>query len=191
MGLMSLEHGARAHRADFALYGCAVLLMGGWLAASTPATQQLAVAATGLLGLAGWTLAEYLLHRFVLHGPQPFRGWHQAHHRRPQALIGTPTLASAAMFALGVFLPVLLLADRWRAGAFTMGMVAGYLVYGLAHHATHHGRSAAQAGWWRGGFDRRRRMHALHHRSSGVPCCFGVSSGFWDRVFGTLPSRSV
>ncbi|GAB1426064.1 hypothetical protein MASR2M16_32980 [Thauera terpenica] len=35
----------------------------------------------GLAGLVGWTLIEYLLHRFMLHRVEPFRAWHVEHHR--------------------------------------------------------------------------------------------------------------
>jgi len=59
-----------------------------------------------------------------------------------------------------------------------LGVVAGYLVYSLTHHATHHWRS-------RGPLARRRKQwHAQHHHSD-APVCFGVTTRFWDRVFGT------
>ncbi|MDX5446368.1 MAG: hypothetical protein LPJ87_09975, partial [Zoogloeaceae bacterium] len=30
-----------------------------------------------IAGLVSWTLLEYLLHRFVLHGRGPFQRWHE------------------------------------------------------------------------------------------------------------------
>ena len=52
-----------------------------------------------LAGAATWTFLEYVLHRFVLHGVAPFSDWHRQHHLRPLALICSPTVLSAALFA--------------------------------------------------------------------------------------------
>ena len=73
------------------LLGVAVLL-----AIVAPYERRTELMALALLGLVAWTLLEYVLHRFVLHGMQPFQAWHAEHHRRPQALIGTPTVAAIA-----------------------------------------------------------------------------------------------
>ena len=48
------------------------------------------VAGALLAGLVAWTLLEYVLHRFVLHGVEPFRAWHLAHHRNPTQPIRVP-----------------------------------------------------------------------------------------------------
>ena len=70
MSLFALEHSETAYRADFALYGAAVLVLATFLLAASPHALRLAVAMFVLVGLAGWTLIEYALHRFVLHGLQ-------------------------------------------------------------------------------------------------------------------------
>lgn len=179
MGILSLQHSKTAYTADFVLYAAAVVVMATSLLAA-PAAHRAALAALVLAGLAGWTLLEYALHRFVLHGVQPFQGWHAEHHARPTALICSPTLLSAGLFAGGVFLPAWMLGNGWQATALTLGVVAGYLAYATTHHALHH---------WRGGgawLLERKRWHARHHhpRAGQVPC-FGVSSGLWDRLFGS------
>lgn len=183
MGLMTLEHGKLAYRADFAFYGATVASLAVLLVRVTPPSQALAIAAWSAAGLAGWTLAEYLLHRFVLHGLQPFRRWHTAHHDRPTALISSPTLFSAGLILVLVFVPALLLVGRWHACALTFGVLVGYLAYTVTHHATHHWR--ADSRWLR----QRKRWHAAHHHRA-QPGCFGVTSGFWDRVFGSAPPRA-
>ena len=180
MGLFTLEHSQGAYRADFVLYGSAVLLLAAYLLLEGPRAQWPQMAAFVLAGLAGWSLIEYLLHRFVLHGVQPFQGWHAEHHQRPTALICAPTILSAALILTLVFLPTLLVSNLWRACALTLGVLAGYLAYAVVHHATHHWR--ADNAWLR----QRKRWHALHHHAH-APHCFGVTSGFWDRVFGSAP----
>lgn len=178
MGLFSIEHGTLAYRADFAIYGAAIAGLAGLLIGAGPIDRPLPLLAWGLTGLAAWSLVEYALHRFVLHGVQPFRRWHAAHHERPRALICSPTLLTLGLFAGLVFAPAWACVGAWNAGAFTLGMLVGYLAYALTHHATHHGRTSSR--WLR----ERKRWHALHHGSAD-PACFGVTSGFWDRVFGS------
>ena len=91
-------------------------------------------------------------------------------------MMGTPTLLSTSLIASLIFLPALLAVGFWRASALTLGMTAGYLAYALVHHATHHWRSR---GPW---MTRRKHWHARHHH---LAACYGVSSSFWDRVFGS------
>jgi membrane protein YqaA with SNARE-associated domain len=90
MGLFTLEHSQLAYRADFVLYGSAVPLLAAFLLLAGPRAQWAQMAACVLAGLAGWSLIEYLLHRFVLHRVQPFQRWHAEHHQRPTALICAP-----------------------------------------------------------------------------------------------------
>jgi sterol desaturase/sphingolipid hydroxylase (fatty acid hydroxylase superfamily) len=181
MELFSLEHSKAAYRADFALYGAAVVVLAAYLLLAVPRGQQLENLAFVLVGLASWTGIEYALHRFVLHGLQPFSRWHAQHHERPTALICTPTVLSAALIATLVFFPAFLLGNVWRASALTLGMLAGYLAYTITHHATHHWR--ADSAWLK----HCKRWHALHHHQVEQPACYGVTSSFWDHVFGSTP----
>lgn len=43
----------------------------------------------------------------------------------------------------------------------------GYLFYTVTRHAMHH---------W----------HALHHRRGEWPACYGVTTSFWERLFGSV-----
>jgi len=181
MSFLSLERSRVAYRADLVLYGIAVPLLGAYLLLMAPQARPLEVAMLVLLGLLCWSLVEYLLHRFVLHGLWPFTVWHAAHHQRPRALICTPTWLSGSLIGLLVFLPALALLGAWRAQALTLGVLAGYFGYTVIHHAAHHWRLERLA-WAM----RRKRWHAWHHGRS-APVCYGVSSGLWDHVFGTVP----
>ena len=179
MRLFALEHSRFAYRADLALYGAAVPLLGAFLLAAGPRAQGLQIVVFAILGLAGWTAIEYALHRFVLHGVQPFRRWHAEHHERPSALICTPTILSASLIATLVFLPAWPALGAWRACALTLGVLIGYLAYTVTHHATHHWR--ADSAWML----QRKRWHALHHHAVEQPGCYGVTSSLWDHVFGS------
>jgi len=177
--LFTLEHGKLAYRADFALYGATSVGLAAFLMIAGPRAQRWEIMAFALIGLLSWTLIEYALHRFVLHGLPPFSAWHAAHHRRPAALISTPTLFSATLIAALVFLPEWALGGLWRACALTFGVLTGYLAYSITHHATHHWH--AKNAW----FKRLRRWHALHHSPNMPPGHYGVTSPFWDHVFGS------
>jgi hypothetical protein len=177
MSLLSIEHSKAAYRADFALYALAVVALAGWLLLRVPHTQWLPLVACVLAGLGAWTGMEYALHRFVLHGLPPFSHWHVQHHQRPTALICAPTLVSGSLIGALVFLPALWASNRWIAGALTLGVLIGYLVYAVTHHATHHWR--ADHAW----LARRKRWHARHHRQREG--CYGVSTSIWDRVCGS------
>jgi cyclopropane-fatty-acyl-phospholipid synthase len=65
-----------------------------------------------------------------------------------------------------------------------LGVLVGYLGYSLTHHATHHW--PARNAWTR----RRKRWHAMHHGALAQPGYYGVTSGFWDALFGTRPARA-
>lgn len=183
MDFFTLEHSKMAYRADFVLYGSAIVALATFLLVASPHERRLVNMVLVLTGLVSWTAVEYVLHRFVLHGLQPFRKWHVLHHQRPTALICASTILSATLIAMLVFLPALLLGDLWRACALTLGLLTGYLGYAITHHAIHHWR--ADNAW----LIRRKRWHALHHHNLAQPGCYGVTSAFWDYVFDS--ARSV
>lgn len=178
MEIFALEHSRAAYCADFVLYGAAVVALPAILMVAQPLRAWPALAALVLLGAIGWTLIEYAMHRFILHGIPPFRGWHAQHHARPTARIASPTVLSASLVLGLVFLPTLALAGVWRACALTLGVLIGYFGYAVTHHATHHWK--LDNAWLK----RRKRAHALHHHRA-TPGHYGVTTAFWDRVFGS------
>jgi sterol desaturase/sphingolipid hydroxylase (fatty acid hydroxylase superfamily) len=173
--LFTIEHSLSEYRTDLMVYGGAWLSLLAYLALATPAPMRWVVVFLSLAGIASWSLVEYLLHRFVLHCIRPFSDWHTAHHRRPTALICTPTILSAALMVSLVFLPAFALAGPWHACGLTFGMLSGYLAYTVTHHMVHHGR--ARGSWLQG----RKRWHAQHH--AGGNGHYGVTSAFWDHMF--------
>jgi cyclopropane-fatty-acyl-phospholipid synthase len=182
MRLFAIEHSTAGNRVDFAVYGTTVLLLAAALIWTTSRQDGLAALALVLIGLGGWTIIEYGLHRFVLHRFAPFKRWHADHHRQPTALIGAPTVLSATLIAVLVFLPMLVLSGPWQACALTLGVTVGYLAYTITHHATHHWR--VDNVW----IKRRKHWHARHHHSD-QPLYYGVTSALWDHVFRTAHPR--
>lgn len=179
MGLFSLEHSKAAYRADFAVYGIGMAVLAAYLLLGGQRERWLASVVCVAVGLVAWTAIEYAVHRFVMHGLQPFRRWHAEHHERPSALICTPTIVSATLIGMLVFLPALLLGQPYLACALTLGVLAGYMAYGITHHAVHHWR--ADNRWLR----QHKRWHAIHHRQAERPGCYGVTSAFWDTVLAS------
>jgi len=136
----------------------------------------LLAAASGALT---WTLIEYVLHRFVLHGIPVFAAMHDVHHEAPRAFVGTPTWLSLGVSF--VFLPSWLLGSLNTAGGFAVGVTAGFFWYGVVHHAIHYRRPRFIAAR----LIQASRRHSQHHysRQSGN---FGVTTQVWDHVFGTV-----
>jgi len=183
MSILSFEHSRRAMIVDFVFYGISVpaLLLLLWL--TCPPAERLLGCFWIIVGFSGAGAVEYGLHRFILHQISPFSDWHKRHHALPRARIGTPTIVSALLIYLFVFSPALIFLPLFQAVALTLGGVAGYLLYIVTHHATHHWRGNNR--WLR----HRRRWHALHH-SRNPERCYGVSSSFWDYVLGSKDKRS-
>jgi len=177
--MFKLEHGRAAYFADFALYGIAVCALSAFLLAQTPRAHGLQVALLVIAGLAAWPVVEYAMHRYLLHGMQPFSGWHRQHHERPMARICTPTILSATLMTILVFLPTWALSNLWGGAGLTLGVLTGYLAYGITHHAVHHWRADSQ--WLK----QRTRWHALHHHV-GHSAYFGVTTSVLDRAVGSV-----
>jgi hypothetical protein len=177
MKIFTLEHSPLSYAADFVLYPLAILsgLVAALFYVSMAHWPTLAMAFVA--GLLAWSLIEYVLHRHVLHGVQPFKRWHEEHHDRPFALIGTSTIASLLLFGVLVFAPLALAAGIWPALTATLGVMSGYLFYVTVHHAVHHWKTR-QGSW----LHARKQAHARHHQS-GYCGSYGVTTAFWDKVF--------
>jgi sterol desaturase/sphingolipid hydroxylase (fatty acid hydroxylase superfamily) len=183
MQLFRIEHSRWAYRADFVAYVAASAGLATLLLCASPPRQWPLLVALAVAGLLSWTLVEYVLHRVILHGIRPFSIWHEAHHQRPGALISTPTVLSALLLSVLVFWPAILIGGMLKGGAFGCGLLVGYLLYTVTHHATHHWHSRSR--WLKAC----QRAHALHHSARLGPGNFGVTSLFWDHVFGSLVLR--
>ncbi len=136
------------------------------------------------VGLFGWTLLEYLLHRCFLHGVEPFRAWHRLHHQQPDLPMRTPLLFSLPLLVALVGLPVGLLADLRLALPLSGGLLLGHLLQEIVHHRLHQPLAPAAGAWWRRCWQQHQRHHHGHEEAN-----FGTLSAGWDRLFGTGAGR--
>ena len=150
--------------------------------------------ATGwtLLGLLGWTLTEYLLHRFVFHfRPRTALGRrfhflvHGIHHLDPwdRTRLVFPPLAGLAVAAT-IFGAMLLVLPLAIATATMAGLLTGYVIYDLTHYFTHHARPRSKWGRFL------KAWHLAHHHKFWTRM-FGVSTPFWDLVLRTGKPETV
>ena len=142
-----------------------------------------------LLGAVGWSLAEYLLHRFVFHGASATRlgaGEHRRHHAQVDYFAPWWQKALAASLATAVLLPLASVIGGAVSGlAFTAGFIGMYLVYEILHRRAHTHPPRGTYGRWR------RRNHFAHHFADPKRA-MGVTSPVWDFVFATtLPVAKV
>jgi sterol desaturase/sphingolipid hydroxylase (fatty acid hydroxylase superfamily) len=136
-------------------------------------------AAVYIVGLVGWTLIEYLLHRALFHHAPILSRIHELHHKSPQDLIGTPAWLSALIGLILVAGPLCVMLGFSLGIAATTGIATGYLWYVFVHYATHHWRPRRNSYLYRA-----RLRHACHHHLSHSGN-FGVTTSAWDHVFGT------
>ncbi|WP_196504079.1 sterol desaturase family protein [Aestuariivirga litoralis] len=135
-----------------------------------------------IVGLACWTLAEYVLHRYALHHLPWFSDQHTAHHEAPRAMIASPTVFSFAFFYAFGFVPVWLLFGFYISLGWFAGFLTGYVMFGAVHEMVHHSQNQwAIMRYWK-------RLHAIHHHGNSDRN-FGVITGFWDHVFGTYENK--
>ncbi|MCU0364508.1 MAG: sterol desaturase family protein [Ignavibacteriaceae bacterium] len=137
-------------------------------------------------GVAAWTLAEYLLHRFVFHhkaksefGKKIHFIFHGVHHDYPsdsKRLVMPPSVSIP--LALLFFFVFRLIFGESLMMPFFSGFILGYLFYDISHYAIHHFNMHSK--FWLA----IKNHHMLHHYQDEYKG-YGVSSPFWDFIFGT------
>lgn len=149
-----------------------------------------------VIGIFLWSLAEYLLHRFLFHyrartprQEKVFFLFHGVHHAQPQCktrLVMPPVVSiPLALLFYGLFYFVIgkLFGAMPLVGVVFSGFICGYLAYDLTHYATHH--FPMRSGVWKW----LKRHHMRHHYKTPNQR-FGVSSPLWDYVFNTMGSKT-
>ncbi|MGV3759674.1 MAG: sterol desaturase family protein [Actinomycetota bacterium] len=146
------------------------------------AVHVLAVFALVVLGFALWSFAEYLMHRFAMHEAKG-RGMasreHLKHHAERDSVLESWYFAWTGVvlvgFGWGWLASRLVGPVGWALG---LGWVAAYGVYDWIHWRAHR-RPIANP------YERFVRRHHFHHHFGHPMANHGVTTPFWDMVFGT------
>ena len=168
-----------------------------WLIYQAIAVDQIsfiALTGIGISGLLTWTLAEYMLHRFVFHFPAKSRWgqrlvfmFHGVHHDDPKdktRLVMPPVGAAIILAILWVIFNAVIPEPLVK--PFTAFFMMGYLVYDYIHYSTHHFPMRHPA-------LRYLKQYHMKHHFSGEGGRYGVSSPFWDIIFRTYlpPNKRI
>lgn len=162
----------------------AVILLWSVMGLGMGWTQALAIFLGGFLS---FTLVEYCMHRWFYHMPTDtprrkrlqyiFHGVHHEHPRDKKRLALPPVVAVVLAALFVIIFRASMGVNGYPFGA---GFLSGYCTYLLVHYAIHvynPPRNFLKVLW---------KHHLLHHYV-GDTGAFGVSSPFWDHVFGTMP----
>lgn len=137
-----------------------------------------------LLGIFTWTLLEYVFHRWAGHGRgfwriTPFGIEHTRHHAEGNYFAPTIRKAIAAIVIMMLIAPVSIVLTNQTVGlSFASSLVGTYVAYEFLHRRIHTHASDTRYGRWA-------RLHHLHHHFVNPRTNHGVTSPFWDVVFGT------
>lgn len=153
------------------------------------------VAPLYVFGLGLWTLIEYLMHRFIFHiekllpdHPLAFALHfllHGVHHYLPMdrmRLVMPPSLFVILCYPI-YKLCFFLFPQYYVAMSIFAGGFMGYICYDVTHYSLHHKKLPE--------FMKEVKKHHLDHHYKNYDLGYGVTSKFWDSVFGTSMSDDV
>ena len=136
-----------------------------------------------LAGVATWTLTEYLLHRFLGHvhkGQNFFKSEHLLHHSKVNYFAPAyKKLMLALLVSALLVLLIGLFTSLSVAVSFVIGFASMYGLYEATHARFHRKEPIAKP------FIILRKHHFYHHFHN-PKTNHGVTTRFWDRVFGTF-----
>ncbi|CAG8507598.1 3149_t:CDS:2 [Paraglomus occultum] len=157
------------------------------------ASERLEVASAGVwfaIGMAIWSVLEYMLHRFLFHLDYylPDNQYalcvhfalHGIHHYLPMdryRLVMPPVLGIS--LAVPILRGTYAVFPKYIAHAAVAGIVFGYVCYDLTHYHLHHARPFTM-------HLREMKTYHLAHHYKNYELGYGITSKFWDKVFGTL-----
>ena len=134
------------------------------------------------IGMALWTLGEYLMHRFAMHalrGKGMASREHLRHHAERDSVLESWYFAWTGVIVVGIALAISAAQLLGPVGAcLGAGWVAGYGFYDWIHWRAHR-RPIAHP------YERWVRRHHFHHHFGHPMANHGVTTPIWDLVFGT------
>lgn len=135
------------------------------------------------IGVIAWTFAEYMLHRFLGHqhkGKNFFKAEHSVHHSKAnyfapayKKVIAATVVSAMMLLLLNIFISFV------HAASFVAGFTGMYFLYEMTHSRYHTTKPLVKP------FIILRKHHFYHHFHN-PNMNHGVTTRFWDRVFGTF-----
>ncbi len=142
--------------------------------------MTLALAGAIGAGLLFWGFLEYAVHGLLSHRWRTFVSpLHWNHHRNPSFVFTSPLAVVPTTLLL--FAIATAAAGPLIAGGFVAGTLVGFCRYEWVHWRIHFREPRTAR-------ERLLRNHHLAHHFCNPRAYCGVTTRFWDRVFGTLPA---
>jgi len=149
------------------------------------------------MGVMTWTVLEYLVHRYILHGRFPdgpgflrhrvhtfFDTMHADHHQRPWDGLYINGYLDSIPFAALFVIVSFVVTPFYKAPVLVAGLLQSYVLEEWIHYSVHFCRFKSRY------FQYIRLHHWYHHSPRGSALGFGLTSGLWDRITGTrIPAR--
>jgi 4-hydroxysphinganine ceramide fatty acyl 2-hydroxylase len=136
-------------------------------------------------GIVLLTFLEYVIHRFLGHkkkGGDLVRREHLRHHREGHYFSPMYRKIIAAIIVAAISgISTFLIFGGLGAMFFVVGLIGMYLIYEHTHRVYH-----IRAPFIKYGL--KMRKHHFYHHFKNPNLNHGVTTGFWDRVFGTYHS---
>lgn len=141
-----------------------------------------------ILGFIFFTLAEYLIHRFIFHSGEYTnkQTWqfkiHGIHHAYPKDKQRLTMPIPLAVTIASVLFSVFWLIMKDYSFFFFPGFLLGYTFYLSVHYIIHTKappKNSLRFLW---------KNHAIHHHKHDNKM-FGVTTPIWDFIFRTMPSK--
>jgi sterol desaturase/sphingolipid hydroxylase (fatty acid hydroxylase superfamily) len=136
-------------------------------------------------GILFWTFLEYLIHRFLGHqnnAKHIIRQEHKRHHAEWDYFVPLHKKLFVAALFLAISTTIMSLFFSFSyALFFAIGLAGMYLIYESAHKLFHAKEPLI-------GYGLKMRKHHFYHHFGNPKLNHGVTTAFWDRVFGTFKS---
>lgn len=169
----------------FSTYGSVVTLF-MYLSYREHVLGIVTTASVYIIGLLFWTFFEYIMHRYIFHWASELEiakrftyAMHGVHHEEPRDhdRLFMPPVPGLIIIGIVSLLVKLALGDF--AFSFLGGWLTGYMIYAFVHYKVHESKPPK--------IFRKMWIHHNMHHYKYPDKAYGVSSPFWDIVFGTMP----